>query len=243
MTDLIIKLSKLTPNKIHNHLMKTLPQPMHEAIKAEVEAFKKQRKVEKLKSHYQLLLWRQLLRDLNYELANTRVGLRYKSARPTPERDEAFAAYIKVLEKLSDLIANNYAQTGVTPSNLAKEKGVPNNGEHWTDWLPEHVKEKITAKFDGIPYAPKTKRKLPFQRTARPMRHSSKKTKREVLIETVRNELELVVRTIAVADTEKVRIKQHQLRQVLDWLENATDSTAMPRTWHGVLKLLHGATD
>ena len=243
MSDLIIKLSKLPPNKIHNYLMENYARPMHEGIKAEVAAFKKKRKAEKLKAYHQHALWQDLLRDMSYELANTIVGRNYKAKRPTPERDAAFDAYIKVMGKLRDLIKHNYMALDTTPSVLAKEKGVPNNGEHWTDWVPEHVKERIHTLFDGIPYTPKTKRKLPFQRTARPMRRSSKKTKREVLTETARNELELVERTITVADTEKLRNKRKQLRQVLDWLESATDSMAMPRTWHGVLKLLHSATD
>jgi len=243
MTDLIVKLAKLTPNQIHNHLAERYPQPMHEGIKREVEAFKKQRKSEKLKAYYQTNLWRDLLRNLNYELANTRVGRKYQAKHPTPERDAAFDAYIAVMEKLSALIEHNYAATGITPTNLAKEKGVPNNGEHWTDWVPEHVKEKITTKFDGIPHMPKTKRKLPFQRAARPIRNGTAKTKREVLTETVRNELEFVMRALAIADTEKVRTKQHQLRRVLDWLDNATDSTAMPRTWHGVLRLIENGSD
>lgn len=243
MTDLIVKLSKLTPNQIHNHLAERYPQPMHDSIKREVEAFKKQRKVEKLKAYYQTNLWRDLLRNLNYELANTRVGRKYQSKHPTPERDAAFDAYILVMEKLSALIEHNYALTGITPSNLAKEKNVPNNGEHWTDWVPEHIKEKITTKFDGIPFTPKTKRKLPFQRTARPVRNGSAKTKREVLIDVVRNELEAIVQLRAVADTEKVRNKQQQLRRALDWLEQATDSVAMPRTWHGVLRLIENGSD
>lgn len=243
MSDLIIKLSKLTPNKIHNYLVEHYPQPMHEGLKAEVEAFKKQRKVDKLKAYHQHDLWRALLRDLHYERANTTVGRYYKPKRPTPERDAAFDAYIQVMEKLSELIEHKYMTLGTTPTHVAKEKGVPNNGSHWTDWVPEHVKQRIHTMFDGIPYTPKTKRKLPFQRTARPMRHSSKKTKREVLTETVRNELELAVRMRAVADTEKLRTKQHQLRRVLDWLENATDSMAMPRTWHGVLRLIENGSD
>jgi hypothetical protein len=238
MTDLIVKLAKLTPNQIHNHLVKHLPQPMHETIKRDVEEYKQQRKSEKLKSHYQHLLWRQLLRDLHYELANTRVGSRYQSARPAPEREAAFDAYIKVMEKLSALIEHSYMLGGETPTHVAKAKNVPNNGEHWTDWVPEHVKERVRTLFDGIPYAPKTKRKLPFQRTARPMRHSSAKTKREVLMETVRTTMDGVAQMQLIEDSEKLRTKYKQLSQAQAWLENATDSTAMPRTWHGVLRLM-----
>jgi hypothetical protein len=216
---------------------------MHESIKREVEDYKQQRKREKLKAYHLHNLWRALLRDLHYELSNTRVGARYKSTRPTPERDAAFSAYIKVLERLSVLIEHNYMTQGTTPTHVAREKNVPNNGEHWTDWIPEHVKTKTTAMFDGIPYAPKTKRKLPFQRTARPVRHSTGKTKREVLIVTVRTTMDGVAQQRLIEDTDKLKIKHKQLSQALAWLEDATDSMAMPRTWHGVLRLLHGATD
>lgn len=238
MTDLIVKLSKLTPNQIHNHLAKHLPQPMHEDIKREVEDYKQQRKREKLKEYHLHNQWRILLRDLQYELANTRVGARYKSAHPTPERDAAFAAYIKVMERLHALMKDNYSQSGVTPSVLAKEKGVPNNGEHWTDWVPEHIKDPVNALFYGIPFTPKSKRKLPFQRTARPSRPSSAKTKREVLMDAARTTLDGVEQQLRIEDTEKLRKKQRQLMDALSWLANASERDAMPRTWHGVLKLL-----
>lgn len=243
MSDLIIKLSKLTPNQIHNHLVKHLPLAMHDSIKHEVEDYKQQRKAEKLKTYHLRDQWGELLRHLTYELANTRVGARYNSRNPKPERDAAFAAYIKVMERLHALIKDNYSQSGTTPSVMAKEKNVPNNGEHWTDWVPEHVKDKVRFLFDGVPYVPKTKRKLPFQRTARPKRHASSKTKREVLIETVHREMEHVVRAQSVADTEALRYKQQRLRRALDWLEQANERTAMPRTWHGVLRQIENGSD
>jgi len=244
MTDPIIALARLDSKALHNRLMETMPTvAMREGMKTAVLEYNKQLKAEKLSKHHHKTLWRVILRDLKYEHNNTIVGAKYHSRNPKPERDLAFTEYLKVMDKLRNLIEYNYAMTGITPTKLAKEKQVPNNGEHWTDWVPEHVKEKITTKFDGIPHMPKTKRKLPFQRAARPIRNGTAKTKREVLIGTVHLELEHLVRAKAVADTEAVRYKQHQLRRVLDWLDNATDSTAMPRTWHGVLKLIENGSD
>ena len=56
----------------------------------------------------------------------------------------------------------------MTPSHIAQEMDIPNKGVHWTDWIPKTKQLDVCALFDAIPHAPKTKRKVPFQRTQRP---------------------------------------------------------------------------
>ena len=245
MTDQIVTLSKLDSKTLHNTLMETMPNvAMREGMKTAVLEYKKHIKAEKLRHHQRKVLWRVILRDLKYEHNNTIVGARYHSRNPKPERDHAFAEYLKVLEKLRRLIEDNYALTGITPTKLAKDKGVPNNGEHWTDWVPEHVKERITTLFDGIPYTPKTKRKLPFQRLARPVPPrlnkdgTPKPTKREQLLRTAQDEMAFHQRALMHGDNEKTKTKLANLHRVVAWLEQATERDAMPRTWHGVLRNL-----
>lgn len=247
MTDPIIALARLDSKALHNRLMETMPTvAMREGMKTAVLEYKKQLKAEKLSKHHHKTLWRVILRDLKYEHNNTIVGAKYHSRNPKPERDAAFAEYLKVMDKLRNLIEYNYAMTGITPTKLAKEKQVPNNGEHWTDWVPEHVKERVRTLFDGIPYVPKTKRKLPFQRLARPVPPrlnpdgTAKPTKREQLLRTAGDELAFNERALLTSDDEKIKTKMVRLRHVIDWLEQATERDAMPRTWHGVLRNLNG---
>lgn len=114
-------------------------------------------------------LWSALMAPLKRELANAQVGLRYKPTNPTPERDEAFAAYVACMEKLlANLLRQQQVQGGAkepkTPAQLAADKNYPNYGSHWVDWIPLHIKDQIAHAFMQIPAQSKAKRKVPFQR-------------------------------------------------------------------------------
>jgi hypothetical protein len=67
---------------------------------------------------------------------------------------------LKIQRKLTDIKRTLDA----TPSEAANEASIPNKGEHWSDWIPTHIKAKTTALFDAIPHKPRAKRKIPFER-------------------------------------------------------------------------------
>lgn len=242
-------LVSLPPKKLQNYLVENVPSQVHRnRVRAEVKAVKEQRRVEKLTKHQHNKLWGALLRDLKYERSNATVGRAYQSRHPTPERDAAFDAYIKVLDRLLTLLADNYRQTGQTPSELAREKNVPNNGSHWTDWVPEHVKIKTSTLFDGIPHQSKAKRKIPFERKQRP---DVKKTNKfgeqasalDVMRDQVNEQLEVAQQDERMLPSDKTKDKVDDLMRVKAWLEAATTSTALPNTWHGVLRLIENGSD
>jgi hypothetical protein len=115
-------------------------------------------------------LWSALMAPLKRELANAQVGLRYRPTNPTPERDEAFAAYVTCMEKLLASLLRQQQEQGrakepKTPAQLAADKNYPNYGSHWVDWIPLHVKDSIAHAFIQIPVQAKAKRKVPFQRS------------------------------------------------------------------------------
>lgn len=242
-------LISLPPKKLQNYLVENVPsQAARNRIRADVSAAKEQRRVEKLAKHQHNKLWGALLRDLKYERSNASVGRAYKSRHPTPERDAAFDAYIKVLDRLLTLLSDDYRQLGMTPSELAKEKGVPNNGSHWTDWVPETIKIKTAALFDGIPHQSKAKRKIPFERKQRPdvkktNKFGEKASALDVMREQVSEQLEVAQQDERMLPSDKTKDKIHDLMRVQAWLETATTSTALPNTWHGVLRLIENGSD
>ena len=237
-------LVSLPPKKLQNYLVENIPSQTHRnRVRDEVKAVKEQRRVEKLAEHQHNKLWGALLRDLKYERSNASVGRAYKSRHPTPERDAAFDAYIKVLDRLLTLLTDNYSQTGQTPSELAREKNVPNNGSHWTDWIPETVKIKTATLFDGIPHQSKAKRKIPFERKQRPdvkktNKDGEKVSALDAMRQQVAEELAFKQRENLILEDDKIKNKIHDLMRVQAWLEAATTSTALPNTWHGVLRLM-----
>lgn len=246
MDSLFTHLVSLKPKQLQNYLAENVhSQVRRNHLRAEIKEYKERIRVDRLSKHHHNKLWGALLRDLKYERSNASVGRAYKAKQPTPERDAAFDAYIKVLDKLRTLLEDNYKQTGQTPSELAAEKGVPNNGSHWTDWVPETVKIKTQMLFDGIPYQAKAKRKTPFERKQRP---DVKKTNRDgetvpaldVMRQQVEEELQFKRRENLILADDKTKKKIEDLERVQAWLDEATTSTALPNTWHGVLRLLEG---
>jgi len=258
-----VNLYKLSAKQLHSHLMREpLPTELTEEVKQEfrnlnipvpenIQAYrehiidkrmklketilanKNAQRTDKIKRTHHAKLWRELMSPLKYELTNAQVGLRYKSVHPTPERDLAFTSYIKVLEKMV-MKLEGYQIHGLTPSQLAQDSDIPNNGSHWTDWMPDHKKREITALFEAIPVTPRTKRKLPFQRTQRPPAPSRGMTKIERLKQRTTKELELVQREYAVAPTDKRRETIGKMRQALRWMEDMKPSEFVPPTWHGM---------
>jgi hypothetical protein len=258
-----IDLYKLSAKRLHNHIMSeplptaltddiketfrkektTVPQTLEEyreiilnrrlKLRDEILANKNVQRIDKIKRKHHTKLWRDLMASLKYELTNTRVGAKYKSVHPTPERDFAFTEYIKVLEKMA-MKLEGYQIHGLTPSQLAQDSDIPNNGSHWTDWMPEHKKREITALFEAIPVTPRTKRKLPFPRTQRPTTPSRGMTKIERLRQRTTKELELVQREYSVAPTDKRRETIGKMRQALRWMDDMKPSEFVPPTWHGM---------
>lgn len=203
------------------------------ALRDKVLADKNAQRIDKIKRKHHTKLWRDLMASLKYEMTNAQVGVKYQSVHPTPERDLAFTAYIKVLEKMVMKI-EGYQIHGLTPSQLAQDSDVPNNGSHWTDWMPEHKKREITALFEAIPVTPRTKRKLPFQRTQRPTAPTRGMAKLERLKQRTTKELELVQREYSVAPTDKRREIIGKMRQALRWMDDMKPSEFVPPTWHGM---------
>ena len=231
--------------KIDSALLRKFPDQHHlrNALRDEIRNVKSQRRAEKIRATHRKKLWADLLRDLNYEHNNVRQGLKYAQTQGQAEKREAFEAYLLIVEKVRADIEAAQANPEVpkpTPSAYSKwhnAKGkwqIPNNGIHWTDWVPSGVKLKALALFDAIPHTPKAKRKIPFQRTQRPRRGNPALTR---LIKRTEKELSYVKQELDIAPTNQtIRLKYNQMRQALARMHEMKPSEAVPHTWHGLYK-------
>jgi hypothetical protein len=170
-----------TQRKIDSALLRKFPDQHHlrNGLRDEIRTVKSQRRAEKITATHRKKLWAALLRDLNYEYNNVRQGMKYAKTQTQPERLHAFENYLLIVERVRDEIEAAQANPEVpkpTPSAYSKwvnakgKRQIPNNGIHWTDWVPARIKAQANALFDAIPHTPKAKRKIPFQRTQRPLR-------------------------------------------------------------------------
>jgi hypothetical protein len=232
-----------TQRKIDSVLLRQFPaqHQLRNTLREEIRQVKSQRRAEKIAATHRKKLWAALLRDLNYEYNNVRQGMKYAATQTQPERLHAFEQYLLVLGKVRDEIEAAQSNPEVpkpTPSTYARwlnakgKRQIPNNGQHWTDWVPAKIKLAVAALFDAIPHTPKAKRKTPFQRTQRPIKGNPALTR---LIKRTEKELAYAQQELAIAPTHPAyRLKVTQMRKALTRMREMKPSEAVPHTWHGL---------
>lgn len=160
-------------------------------IKDAVAQMREALRTDKITRTHRKAEWAHLLKPLQYELNSAKVGRAYRAdpnggtVPPFTDiaaRIEVFDAYIAVMEKLLARFALASKELQYTPIQLAKRKNatakgshIPNNGEHWTDWIPAHIKEPIHEAFAALPTNPKPSAKFPSSAQSRPYSTPSSK--------------------------------------------------------------------
>lgn len=220
---------KLTPNELHNRLIE---RKLHESeitrIKNEVADLKETLRVTRITRTQRKAEWDKVLQPLRYEINNAKVGMKYGGEQVPQERVTAFGEYIRVMEKLLAMLDAPYKALDHTPIQIARDKGLPNDGEHWTDWIPARVKDKVSALFADIPVTPRGKRKTPFQRTMLPHQHETAKVR---LLTKTRKEMETLERQIQINPTQTRLDKLKQIKRALKIIEALDKNEAVPATW------------
>lgn len=222
---------KLKPNDLHQRLLKERIHPAEmQAIKDAVAQAKEAQRVDKITRSQRKNEWDKVLKPLRYELNNAKVGRAYDL--DDESRVEAFDAYILVMETLLSRFAKPLASLEHTPIQLALEKGLPNNGEHWTDWVPDKIKTKIAIAFEALPHKTRAKRKVPFQRLTTPEQNAKARDK---LLARTRKEIETLERKQEMNSTEVGQATLSRMRDALKIIARLTDTEHVPATWSGVL--------
>jgi hypothetical protein len=225
----------LTPNELHQRLLKRKLHPVAiNHIKDKVAELKEERRVNRITRTHRTSEWANVLEPLRYELNSAKVGRKYDLTDTA--RVEAFDAYIAVMQKVLDKLTHPSKLLEQTPMQMAKEhnatgKGSPirNDGEHWTDWVPNKIKERIATAFFELPHRPKAKRKVPFQRVMLPDQHEKAK---ERLLKATQKEIDTLERRQMVAPDEDRQAKLDRMRKALKIIEAMTDNEHIPATWN-----------
>lgn len=224
----------LTANELHTHLMR-LKRKLHPNeithIKDTVAQMKEAKRVEKITRANRKTEWAKVLVPLRYELNNAKVGRAY-NGDTCPHRIEAFDAYIAVMEKLNAMLAHPAKVLEKTPIQMAMAKNLPNNGEHWTDWIPLRIKTPISEAFEAIPHKAKAKRKVPFLRTVTPDLHTKAK---ERLLKKTQKEIETLETRVRINPTEERQDRLKKMKQALKIIEDMDDGVFIPASWRGIV--------
>jgi hypothetical protein len=220
---------KLSANELHNRLTERKLHPAEiERTKGEVLELKETLRVSKITRTQRKAEWDKVLQPLRYEINNARVGMRYGGEKVSPERVLAFSEYIRIMEKLVAMLDAPYKALDHTPIQIARDKGLPNDGEHWTDWIPARVKDKITLLFNEVPVVPRGKRKIPFQRTMLPHQHETAKVR---LLTKTRKEMETLEKQTHINPTDARIDKLAQIRRAIKIIDTLDKNEAVPATW------------
>ena len=225
----------LKPNELHQRLLNRKLHPKEiRRIKDEVAELKEARRVERITRTHRKAEWANVLDPLRYELNSAKVGRKYDLTDAV--RLDAFDAYIAVMEKVLAKLNHPSKLLEQTPMQIAKEhnatgKGSPisNDGEHWTDWIPPKIKERIGQAFMELPHRPKAKRKVPFQRVMLPDQHEEAKKR---LLKATHKEIATLERRQMVAPTDERKEKIERMHKAIKIIEAMTDNEAVPATWN-----------
>ena len=220
---------KLSTNELHNRLTERKMHPAEiERIKAEVSDLKESMRVSRITRTQRKAEWDKVLQPLRYEINNAKVGMKYGGEKVSPERVLAFSEYIRVMEKLLAMLDAPSKALDHTPIQIARDKGLPNDGEHWTDWIPARVKDKVSLLFDAVPITPRGKRKTPFQRTMLPDQFNKAKTR---LLTKTRKEMETLERQATIKPTVARLDKVAKMKRAIKIIEGLGNNEAVPATW------------
>jgi len=182
--------------------------------------------------------WTSLTMPLNAEIRRTQGSLAYKG-ETSAERIEALEAYLAVLMKVKAMLAKianppeGDEQAQQTPAQAVKarlgtDKAIPNDGLHWSDWVPERFKDRITLMFEAIPYKPRAKVKKPFERTIPLGLYVKMKIK---LKERCLNEAHMAQRVYNVTKQEKDHALMIKAGKALKVLDELPEGSPLPRDW------------
>ena len=163
----IAQLALLTAKQLHNKLMEEYPNDLElrQDIKARIIKDKEDKRAAHIKRKQQLNAWAPLIYQA-YKAVNTPKGRLRKAEElysssmgygspyeaqfdesPSKLVRDTYLAYMALLYKATDKL-RAYRDAGThTPLQLAREKGIPNEGEHWSDWIPENIKAKFIRSF------------------------------------------------------------------------------------------------
>lgn len=219
------KYDKKTYREIYSDLHKKMSGAEADDYVDEIKAFRKQRHKNKSAMRVRTRRWAEIILALQHERKIVGAMLRYKTATPCPERLGFAQAYDAVLTKVHAKL------TGLKRDAVS----VPDMGEHWSDYVPPHVKERVYSLAALVPQRHKAKVKEPFQRTMPVPLHNLRRGR---LMRQIQAELGTITNIMQMEDAfeaEKLEAQRSDLRRALDKLKDLSPTDSVPFSWRGLL--------
>ena len=217
------------------------PEALIDAMWREGLEFLAKRKSENARRKQLSNLWYVHLEPLKTERKRVVASLAYPNhnRNNADPRQMALKAYKKVLDELLRRMKRESkgipfdGRPTMTPAEYVKQKNVPNNGEHWTDFVPAHIKQKVFDLFDAVPHTPKARRKIPFERVIGIELHNLRK---ERLLRRTEKELVKCKQDALInPDDEALQKRVQQIEDALVAIERLDPNEPVPSTRYGLI--------
>jgi hypothetical protein len=236
--------------RLERHLReRKYPVPVMRDILQSVRLAKAQQRKLRLKATVSHQLWDDVLSAARLELGGVRT-MKAQAKRQaaaefgnagTAAKHKALCAYEDVLvEVIADLVKVQKKGTfapGQFVAFVKEEKGwaIPNNGEHWSDYVDAEQKRHVRDLFDAAPNPVRGKRKAPFERRISPNAHAiqrsflvgqMKKAKDEIDVE---RSFAKTPETIAALDAREMDLQRAYIA-----MDNLKPTMPLPARWTGL---------
>ena len=116
---------------------------------------------------------------------------------------------------------------------MHRTRTYPNEGKHWTDWIPQKIKDRVITLFQEIERKPKAKIKIPFERLIPATLHAKQLTR---LKTRTLKELAIAEQTLTLDPHPDNESKVSQIKYALDLMDVLDGDEPVPATWHGLNK-------
>lgn len=222
-------LMRLTSNELHNHCERLLKKGINPLLVADIKSTVLENKAHR-KSHRAHLKqvhnqWRVIMSPLMHEKKAVRSLSYYKNAKSPEQRSAALEAYALVLDTLEQKL-KAIEREGTTPMQHDKTK------THWTDYVPQHIKDRVCALFDAIPHYPRQKVKHPFPRTMPEEQHAKLKTR--LTLRTEKDLRRAKQDALLNPDNEEIQALVKRITDALVFIDKLEPNEPVPTTWHGL---------
>jgi hypothetical protein len=198
-----------------------LPESMVQETIANIKAFRKARTKERAKLREMDKQWGEVISALQHERKIVRSMMRYKTKDPAPEREEFVQHYFDVLNKLYEKLNTKRKAAQALPEH-----------DHWTDYVPAHIKAGFVDAALEIPRRDKAKLKTPFERKLPLDLYDLKKGR---LQRSTRKQLNTAIEKLNLDPTNtKLQETATAMRKALDRINNLELGEHVPNTWHAL---------
>jgi hypothetical protein len=217
-----------------------MPEVMVEAMRRDGLDFIAQRKSDNARRKQLENMWHIHIEPLKLERKRVVASLAYQgyNRNNADPRQMALKAYKKVLDELLRRMKREARgvpfddRPTMTPVEYAKHKHAPNNGEHWTDFVPSHIKQRVLEMFDAVPHTPKARRKIPFERIIGEDMHQIRKDR---LIRRTEKELQRAKQDVLLnPDNDTLLERVKRITKALEHIDKLESNEPVPATWHGL---------